>query len=176
MVQDWESSSWLEQISWWDSNHLTTPPHHHGVLVTSHTIVGLVLATEFLQWNRAILLVYYQSHGSQQADSLRVHFASNELRMSIDGNFTVSGWLVLVGRWNKKKGKKRNCTFCNKLNKILIFIKTVIILHSSNKCYKCFWNPVTEIEYHLIWNPTTKNCNLILLKIFHKTNDSPTIC
>lgn len=26
----------------------------------------------------------------QPADSRRVHFASNELRMSIDGNFTVS--------------------------------------------------------------------------------------
>ena len=48
----------------------------------------------------------------QQADCLRVHFASNELRMSIDGNFTLSGWLVLVGRWNKtKKNEKMKLYF-----------------------------------------------------------------
>ena len=78
------------------SHHPTSPPWPTSH--QSHHSRPIVLATEFLQWNRVILLVYYQSHGSQQADSLRVHFASNELRMSIDGNFTVSGWLVLVGR------------------------------------------------------------------------------
>ena len=175
MVQDWESSSWLEQISWWDSNHLTTtPPHHHGVLVTSHTILGLVLATEFLQWNRAILLVYYQSHGSQQPDSLRVHFASNELRMSIDGNFTVSECFAGFGWPLEQKKTEIVLSAANSLN--FDWNLTPIILHSSNKCYEVFSNPATEIEHHLIWNPTTKNCNLILLKIFHKTNDSPTIC